>query len=127
VGVSWNLFGAVQFATSFSQTVPSLMAAGMTQAQAEVYLALPAWISVVFAIGVLGGLLGSVALALRRRVAKPIFAASLVGYLLLFAGDTYHGVFAAIPSQLAILGVVVTVAAVLWGMARLADRRSMLN
>jgi len=103
------------------------MAAGMTQAQAEVYLALPAWISVVFAIGVLGGLLGSVALALRRRVAKPIFAASLVGYLLLFAGDTYHGVFAAIPSQLAILGVVVTVAAVLWGMARLADRRSMLN
>lgn len=66
------------------------MTAGVTEAHAALYLERPAWISVVFALGVFGGFIGSVALALRRRMAVPVLVASLVRCILLFAGDTLH-------------------------------------
>lgn len=127
LGIAWNLFGLVQFAGSFTQTTESLMAAGMTSAQADIYLALPAWITAAFAIGVIGGLLGSVALLLRRRGSRQVFAASLAGYLVLFAGDFHNGVFAAIPAQLAILAVVVVIAFALLWVSLQADRQRLLH
>jgi len=125
-GVAWNIYGAYQFAGSFGQNPESMMAMGMTAEQAAVYLGLPAWISAVFAVGVFGGLAGSVALLARRRVATPLLLVSLVGYVLLFAGDAYHGVFASIPVQLAILGFVVLVAGALLWASRAATRRGLL-
>ena len=102
------------------------MATGMTQAQADIYLSLPAWISVVFAVGVFGGLIGSFTLAARKAITVPIFAVSLVGYLFLFAGDTYYGVFAAIPVQLVILATVVVIAAALLAVSMLAKKCALL-
>lgn len=127
LGVAWNLYGLYQFAAGFTPAGRAAMTAGMTSAQAELYLSLPGWISVVFAIGVFGGLIGSTALLLRRRIALPVFAASLIGYILLFTGDIAYGVFAALPSQLAILTVVVLIAAALFAVAWLADRRGLLR
>lgn len=127
LGVVWNLYGLYQFAAGFTPAGRAATTAGMTSAQAELYLSLPAWMSVVFAIGVFGGLIGSIALLLRRPAALPIFVASFVGYILLFAGDVAYGVFAAIPSQLAILAVVVLIAAALLTVAWLADRRGLLR
>lgn len=87
------------------------MAAGMTAAQAQIYFWLPGWMTAAFAIGVFGGLLGSLALAARRFAALPmILAASSVGYLVLFSGDVHFGVFDALPGQLAILAFVLLVA-----------------
>lgn len=127
LGVLWNLYGVFQFAGSFTQTRNSLMAAGMTASQAEVYLALPAWISVVFAVGVFGGLLASLALAARQQAAVTIFAVSFVGYVLLFVGDAWYGVFASIPEQLAVLAVVVLIAAALLRASWLACKRGILR
>lgn len=127
VGILWNAYGLVQLAGTFTAAGQAAMTAGMTPAQAQAYLGLPGWISLVFALGVLGGLAGSMALALRRRIAVPVLAASLVGYMLLFAGDAWFGVFAAIPSQLAILALVVLVAAGLLWTARIGARRSLLR
>jgi hypothetical protein len=127
LGGLWNVYGVYQFAGTFTPAGQAAMTAGMTPAQAEIYLGLPAWISVVFAVGVFGGLAGSFALALRRRFAVPVFAASLAGYVMLFAGDVWYGVFAAIPSQLAILAVVVLIAAALFWISRLAVRRGFLR
>ncbi len=126
-GTAWNLYGVVQFAGTFTPAGQAAMTAGMTPAQAALYLGLPAWISVVFAVGVSGGLVGTVALALRRRLAMPVLAASLAGYVLLFAGDAYFGVFAAIPSQLAILAVAVLIAVGLFVTSRIATRRGLLR
>jgi hypothetical protein len=125
-GLLWNLYGTYQYVGTFTPAGQAAMTAGLTPAQAAVYLSLPAWIGVVFAIGVFGGLIGSVLLALRRRVARPVFAASFVGYGLLFAGDAFLGVFAAKPSQLAILLVVVAVAAALLWTSHFAGRRGLL-
>lgn len=127
LGVLWNLYGVYQYAGTFTQAGKAAMTAGMTASQAALYLSLPEWISVVFAVGVFGGLIGSILLVLRRRAARPVLAASFVGYGLLFAGDVYHGVFAAIPSQLVILAVVVLIAAALSWASRSADKRGVLS
>lgn len=127
LGIAWNVYGVYQFAGTFTPAGQAAMTAGMTSAQAAVYLSLPGWIGLVFAIGVFGGLAGSFALALRRRIAQPVFVASLLGYALLFAGDASHGVFAAVPSQLAILAFVVLVAVALVWAARFADQRGLLR
>ena len=127
LGVLWNAYGVVQFAGTFTLAGQAAMTAGMTADQAALYLALPGWISAVFAVGVFAGLAGSVLLVLRRRAARPVLALSFVGYGLLFAGDAYHGVFAAIPSQLAILATVVVIAAALSAVARVAGKRGLLS
>ena len=126
-GVAWNAFGLIQLADMLAQTGASLMMRGMSAAAAEVYLALPGWMSVVFAIGAGGGVAGSVALALRRRVALQLFAASLAGYIALYAGDLAHGLFALIPGQQAILTTVVAIAVALLAVAWIARRRNMLR
>lgn len=126
IGVLWNAYGVYQFAGSLSATATDLMSGGMTEAQATLYLALPFWMTLVFAVGVAGGLIGSVLILMRSRMAVPVLTASLAGYLALFAGDVAYGVFAGIPQQLAILGVVVVIAAVLLWIARHARARSQL-
>jgi hypothetical protein len=127
LGVAWNLFGLWQYAGSFSQTEASLTAVGMTPAQAAVYLALPVWVSVAFGIGVIGGLIGSILLVLRRAIAVPVFVASLAGYIVLFAADWAYGVFASIPTQLGILAMVVLIAAALLGTAWMARTKGYLR
>jgi len=126
-GLLWNLYGIYQFIGTLTPAGRSAMAAGMTAAQAQVYFSLPTWMTVVFAIGVFGGLIGSVALAAQRGAAVPVLAASLVGYIGLFCGDVYFGVFDAMPSQLAILAFVVVVAVALLVAAWAARSRSLLR
>jgi hypothetical protein len=126
-GVPWNLFGVYQFIGTLTPAGRSAMAAGMTAAQAQVYHGLPGWMTAVFAIGVFGGLLGSLALVARRAVAVPVLAASLIGYIALFSGDVYFGVFDAMPSQLAILAFVVLVAVALHATAWAARSRALLR
>lgn len=123
LGVAWNIFGIVQLFGTLTGTPGSLMASGMTAEQAAAYLALPGWMNVAFALGVFGGLAGSVALALRRRVARPVLAVSMAAYVALFAGDAHHGLFEIMPRQLPVLLVVLAVAAVLL-VAGVAARRS---
>jgi hypothetical protein len=118
LGVAWNLFGIVQFVGTVTATREKLIAGGMTPLQAEVYAGLPVWMDAAFAIGVFGGLAGSVLLVLRHAAAVPVLALSLAAYLVLYAGDIGLGVFAAFGApQVAILTTVVAIAAALLGVA----------
>ena len=116
LGLAWNLFGLVQFIGSLGATQQSLTASGMTAEQASVMLGYPAWMTVAFAVGVLGGVLGAVLLALRKATSVLVFALSLAGYIALWIGDAIHGVFAALGTpQVVILSLVVLIAAgLLW-------------
>lgn len=127
LGVLWNAYGLYQFIASFSQTKASLMAVGMTASQADLYLSLPSWISVVFGVGVVGGLIGSIALLMKSARAVAIFGVSMAGYVILFSGDVYYGVFANIPTQLVILTVVVVIAAALLWVSIYAKKRNFLT
>jgi hypothetical protein len=125
--LAWNVFGLWQFGGFLTQTVDSLMTMGMTEAQALAYSSLPAWMTLVFAVGVIGGTIGTGLLLMQRRSAVPVLAASLVGYIALFVGDWVHGLFDILPMQLAILSTVVAIAAASFGLSLFAAKRDMLR
>lgn len=118
-GIAWNIFGAVQFAGSITSTEASLVASGLTANQAAVMTGYPVWMTLAFAIGVFGGLVGSVLLLLRRPQARHVLAGSLIAYIALWIGDLAHGVFAAMGTpQVVILTTVVAIAAALYALGR---------
>lgn len=118
-GIAWNVFGAVQFAGSVAATEDSLIASGLTAEQAAVMTGYPGWMTLAFALGVFGGLAGSVLLLLRLRIAQPVLAVSLVAYVALWIGDAVNGVFAAMGlPQILILTIVVAIAAALLLLSR---------
>ena len=127
LGLAWNVFGAVQFIGSLNATSESLHAQGMTAEQAAVMLGYPAWMTIAFAIGVFGGIIGCVLLLLRNKLAFPVFLASLLGYIVLYIGDITEGVFAALGTpQVVVLSIVVIIAAALLWLARFAAGRGVL-
>lgn len=121
LGLAWNIFGMVRFATTSFQDAEALAAGGMTAEQAALYAGLPGWMTLAFAVGVGGGVAGCALLLLRRKAATPVLAASLVAYCALFLGDVIEGVFSVFgASQVVILSVVLLVAAgLLWAARRL--------
>jgi hypothetical protein len=119
LGLAWNAFGLFQFVRSLRNTSESLMRMGMTAEQARVYTSYPAWMTAAFAVGVVGGFVGSLLLLARNRNAAPVFLASLVGYIGLYVGDITEGVFAALGApQVIVLTLVVAIAAALLGWSR---------
>lgn len=128
LGLAWNMFGVVQFLGTALASQEGLMMSGMTEAQARLYFGLPVWMTIAFAIGVFGGLLGSALLMLRRKQSVPVFAVSLAGYIVLYIGDITEGVFAIMgSSQVIILTCVVLIAAGLLWLARKFERQSALT
>ncbi len=126
-GVAWNGFGITRFLETLRNAPESMARMGMTAEQAA-SLSYPAWMNAAFAIGVFGGLCGSALLLGRRRLAVPVFAASLAGYLVLYAGDITEGVFAALGvGQVVILTTVVAIAAGLFAYARRLHHRGALR
>lgn len=127
LGLAWNVFGLVQFAGSLIQTEADLIAGGLTAEQAAVMTSYPVWMTVVFAVGVMGGAIGCVLLLLRNTFAVPVLAASLVGYVLLYIGDVAHGVFAAMGApQVVVLTMVVAIAGALLWLSQQAHKHSFL-
>lgn len=113
-GLGWSLFGIAQFAATSFKGADQLTAAGMTADQAMLYAGLPAWMTLVFAVGVFGGTIGSALLLAAKKAAVPLLSVSLLGYLVLFAGDASLGVFDAFGlGQVLVLAFVVAVAAAL--------------
>ncbi|QYZ69984.1 hypothetical protein [Neotabrizicola shimadae] len=125
--LAWNIFGLIRFADSLTQTPESLMAQGLTEAQALLYAGLPGWMTLAFALGTGLGTLGGLLLLLRRSTATWVLAVSLAAYIALFTGDLAHGVFDGMPAQLAILVVVVAIAAALFALSLVARNRGILR
>ena len=116
-GLAWNAYGALQFYGSITATPEALIANVMTST--------PGWMTGAFAVGVLGGFVGSALLLLRSEHALPVLMASLVAYIALFIGDITEGVFAAMGApQVIILSIVVLIAA---GLAFAAQKARTLS
>lgn len=81
VGVLWNAYGCYDYVMTNTGGVDYLRAFGFTEAQIDYYLAMPAWMTAVWAIGVWGGLLGAALLLLRSKWALHVFAASLAAFV----------------------------------------------
>jgi hypothetical protein len=73
----WNGFGTILWSgTTF---LPDNFLAGLPAAHRDYVSGLPAWTTLAWGLGVLAGLVGSILLLLRSRLAVPAFALSLLG------------------------------------------------
>jgi hypothetical protein len=72
----WNLVGANDYL--MTQTQNETYMAQFTPEQLEFFYGFPTWLVAAWAIAVWGGVLGSVALLLRKAWAVPVFVVSLL-------------------------------------------------
>jgi hypothetical protein len=72
----WNSVGAMDFV--MTQTRNKAYMSAFTPAQLEFYYGFPFWVVVAWGIAVWGGVLGSLSLLLRKRLAVHLFLASVI-------------------------------------------------
>lgn len=75
VSLLWNTMGAFDFV--MTQTRNEAYMSSFTPEQLSFFYGFPAWVVAAWAVGVWGGVLGSLMLLFRRRQAVWIFLASL--------------------------------------------------
>lgn len=110
----WYIFGSVQFFGSVMATpegmAPYVESGQLTQDYVDVLLGLPAWVTAAFGIATLGGVLASICLLLRKKLAATLFVVSLIGalsmYLYMFV---LSGKASVMPTSDFIIAAVVTV------------------
>ena len=81
IAVLFNSIGVFDFVMAMTQGASYMASVGMTPEQIAHYLEMPIWMTVVWAIGVWGAMLGSVLLLLRQTLAYVVFAVSLAAFL----------------------------------------------
>lgn len=77
----WCGFGSFDFTMTHVQGDAWLRNAGMSEAQIALFNGMPVWATVGWAIGVFGGLIGSLLLLIRSRWAVTALLLSLIGGL----------------------------------------------
>jgi len=79
VALLWNLMGAFAFFSDLNLTPEKLTQ--YTEEQKALILSLPSWTKIFYGMATIGGLLGSIALLMRKSWAFPLFVISLIGVL----------------------------------------------
>ena len=80
VALLWNAVGAYDYL--MTQTRNEAYMSQFTPEQLDYFYGFPAWVVATWAIAVWGGVLGSILLLLRRRLAVPVFAVSLAAMVI---------------------------------------------
>lgn len=79
IAVIWNMLGVLAFIGHIMMT-PEVLAT-LPVAEQELYKNTPMWATVAFAAAVFAGLLGSIALVLKKAFSLPILIISLIGII----------------------------------------------
>ncbi len=88
IAIIWNAMGVNQYLQQAYQT--DAFKAGMPSEEAlEMAINTPSWAMSAFAVAVFFGLLASIALILKKRLAIPLFLISLIGIIV----QMIHNVF----------------------------------
>ena len=82
IAVLFNAIGVFDFTMSMARGRKYMASAGMTADQIAHYEGMPAWMTIVWGIGVIAAFAASILLLLRSRLALPTFIVSLAAFLL---------------------------------------------
>jgi len=123
----WNLFGVMAYIMQVTLSDEAL--AQLPADQRMLYETIPAWATAAFATAVFAGVLGCIALLLRKTWATPLFVLSLIGVLV----QMFHAFF--LTDSMAVNGpgsaamplLVIIIATGLVWYSRLATARGWLN
>jgi hypothetical protein len=124
----WNLMGVMAYLGQAYMTED--MKAEYTSEQLVLIESTPAWVTAAFAIAVWGGLLGCIALLLRKKWAKPVLMLSLIAVLIQMAYSFFMTNAAEVYGQ--VQGVVtplivIIIAVILVQFARIAEKRTWIT
>lgn len=127
LAIVWNLMGVMAFMATVMIT-PQMLAE-LPQAEQDLHNATPGWATAAFGVAVWAGVLGSIALLLKKALAIPILILSLLAILV----QMYHAFF--ISNSFAVFGpggmimptMVITIASVLIVLATNAKSKHWLN
>lgn len=126
LAVLWNAFGAYDYL--MTQTQNEAYMSQFTPEQLEYFYGFPSWVVAFWALAVWGGLLGTILLLLRKRVAVPV----LLGSFLAMVVTAIHNFL--LSDGLEVMGgagaafsvLIFAVALGLWLYARAMARRGVL-
>tara|TARA_R110000787_G_scaffold108621_5_gene217071 strand:+ start:15951 stop:16382 length:432 start_codon:yes stop_codon:yes gene_type:complete len=107
----WNLIGVMKYLAQAYMTDEAK--AILPEAERALYENVPLWVTSAFAIAVFGGILASIALLMRKKIAKPLFLVSLIAILvemiynffLSGAIDIYDPKVMVLPVMIILIGV----------------------
>ena len=111
VATLWNGMGAFDYL--MTQTRNEAYLAGFTDPQRVYFESFPIWMEALWALGVWGGLLGSLLLLARSRHAVAAFAVSLLG---LAASTVYQYVLNSPPADMKTMAMIAMNVAI-WAIA----------
>lgn len=97
VALLWNGYGCFDYLMTQTGNVAYYDAMRFTEEQRSYFEGFPAWMEGAWAVGVWGGLLGSLLLLARRRWAVAAFALSLLGLAL---GTAYQYLLSEPPPEM---------------------------
>lgn len=123
----WEAAGVASYLYHVSLTPRDI--AALDEGQATLMRGTPAWIFGAFAIATWGGLLGALALLLRRRWARALFVISLVAALIQFGWTFLIGKAHELigPSAAIFPAFIILMAIALVWFATMAARRGLLR
>jgi len=120
----WNLMGVLAYLGQ--AFITEEMKAEYSPEQLTLIESRPAWVTAAFAIAVWGGLLGCIALLIRKRWARPLLLISLLGVI----AQTSYNLFATNATEvfgqvqgLVMPLIVVIIAIILVFVAKIAERK----
>ena len=128
VGLLWNIIGLVMFYIQMTAT-PDMLASTYTEEQVAYLQNVPFWVDAAFGLAVLAGVLGCIALLMRKSIATTLFMVSLAAIIIqniynFVIGDSLD-VFG--PSAAALPFMVIAIAIVLLTYSRHAKRGGLLD
>ncbi|KAF1711495.1 hypothetical protein CSC70_06240 [Pseudoxanthomonas kalamensis DSM 18571] len=127
LGLLWNLLGAAALWMDMAMSPDAV--AQLPGAQQQIRAASPSWLYFPWAIAVAAGVLGALALLLKKRLAEPLFLVSLLALLVQVIGGyltTPAWSLTGVPG-LAFPAVLVVIALFLWRYASGAKARGWLG
>ncbi|MDG2003579.1 MAG: hypothetical protein P8J20_09645 [Novosphingobium sp.] len=110
----WNAFGAYDFLMTNVRDAAYLEQMGVGAEMMQYIDAFPYWVMTAWAIGVWGGVAGSLLLLLRSKYAAYLFSFSLLG----LAGSTFYQVGIGSPEEATEPGMIAMTLAI-WAVAAL--------
>ncbi len=107
----WNIMGVMAYLQQAYMTDEAKQL--LPEAERALYDNVPVWATAAFALAVFGGLLGSLSLLLRKKIANLLFTVSLLGiivqmsynFLLSNSIDVYGPVGMIMPIMILVLGI----------------------
>ncbi len=81
VGVLWNAYGCYDYLMTTTGGEEYLRSYGMSEEVIAYFTSMPSWMTGVWAVGVWGGMLGSILLLLRMKWALHVFVVSCAAFV----------------------------------------------